>query len=282
MERGQKAAKKPPIAIRAFSKDSSTPSYSGATVGIPLDRRRLYVDQQQEGPGGVLVAAALAVASAGAFAQDRYDRSLRRSSDDQRTTNMTIAMTTMATARTTTRGHRRAAAGHAGSRQHAAAANAGTKRAYDQRGYGGPAAAHVAGGAVLGGIVGAVIGHQIGHGDGRRAATAAGAVVGAAIGTQQAQRRAGYAVGAAARVHGAALRDALPRRVAGAHRRLPRDLRVQRPPPGDRAAVSPRRPHPRAGRREPGASSDTSCLPWRCGRPSTAKAARIAVSAANR
>ena len=51
----------------------------------------------------------------------------------------------------------------------------------------------VAGGAILGGIVGAVIGHQIGHGHGRDAATAAGAVIGAAVGGNQAQRRAAYA-----------------------------------------------------------------------------------------
>jgi len=51
----------------------------------------------------------------------------------------------------------------------------------------------VAGGAVLGALIGGVLGHQIGHGQGRDAATAAGVVVGAAIGGQQAQRRAAYA-----------------------------------------------------------------------------------------
>ena len=66
---------------------------------------------------------------------------------------------------------------------------------YDDRGYHGnsPLPRSSAGGAVLGGIVGAVIGHQIGHGRGRDAATAVGAVVGAAVGSQQAQRRAAYA-----------------------------------------------------------------------------------------
>jgi uncharacterized protein YcfJ len=64
----------------------------------------------------------------------------------------------------------------------------------DNRGYGNsPLPRSTAGGAVLGGIVGAVIGHQFGHGQGRDAATAAGAVIGAAVGSQQAQRRAAYA-----------------------------------------------------------------------------------------
>jgi uncharacterized protein YcfJ len=64
---------------------------------------------------------------------------------------------------------------------------------YDTRGRGnGPLPRSSAGGAVLGGVIGAVIGHQIGHGRGRDAATAAGAVVGAAVGSQQAQRRGAY------------------------------------------------------------------------------------------
>jgi uncharacterized protein YcfJ len=64
----------------------------------------------------------------------------------------------------------------------------------DNRGYGNsPLPRSAAGGAVLGGIVGAVLGHQIGHGHQRDAATAVGAVVGAAIGSQQAQRRAAQA-----------------------------------------------------------------------------------------
>jgi uncharacterized protein YcfJ len=63
----------------------------------------------------------------------------------------------------------------------------------DERSYGASPLPHtVAGGAILGGIVGAVLGHQIGHGQGRDAATAAGAVIGAAVGGKQAQRRAGY------------------------------------------------------------------------------------------
>ena len=82
----------------------------------------------------------------------------------------------------------------------------------DDRGYGNsPLPRSAAGGAVLGGIVGAVLGHQIGHGHGRDAATAAGAVVGAAVGSQQAQRRAAYASAPPQSVHGAALRDALSR-----------------------------------------------------------------------
>jgi uncharacterized protein YcfJ len=64
----------------------------------------------------------------------------------------------------------------------------------DDRGYGnGPLPRSVAGGAILGAVIGGVLGHQIGHGRGRDAATAAGVVVGAAVGSQQAQRRAGNA-----------------------------------------------------------------------------------------
>ena len=125
---------------------------------------------------------------------------------------------------------------------------------YDERAMvrrSGGMAAQVAGSTLLGAVIGAVIGNQIGHGHGRKAATAGGAVIGAAIGHQQGMRRSGYTP-PPQRVHRAALRDALSRRMAGACRRLPRDLRVPRPPPGDAAAVSSRRSHPRARRREPG------------------------------
>jgi uncharacterized protein YcfJ len=64
----------------------------------------------------------------------------------------------------------------------------------DERGHGGGALPRsAAGGAVLGAVIGGVLGHQIGSGRGRDAATAAGVVIGAAVGSQQAQRRAGYA-----------------------------------------------------------------------------------------
>ncbi len=63
---------------------------------------------------------------------------------------------------------------------------------------------------MLGALIGGVLGHQIGHGRGRDAATAAG--VGRRRGRRwaagQAPRR--LCRGAAAPVHGAALRDALP------------------------------------------------------------------------
>jgi uncharacterized protein YcfJ len=66
----------------------------------------------------------------------------------------------------------------------------------DERGYGnGPLPRSTAGGAVLGAVIGGVLGHQIGHGRGRDAATAAGVVIGAAVGGQQAQRRAAQAAG---------------------------------------------------------------------------------------
>jgi uncharacterized protein YcfJ len=54
-------------------------------------------------------------------------------------------------------------------------------------GYGGPRSN--AGGALVGALVGGVLGSQIGSGRGRDAATAAGAVIGAGIGHEQAKRR---------------------------------------------------------------------------------------------
>ena len=66
----------------------------------------------------------------------------------------------------------------------------------DERGNGnGPLPRSTAGGAVLGAVIGGVLGHQIGSGRGRDAATAAGVVIGAAVGGQQAQRRAAQAAG---------------------------------------------------------------------------------------
>jgi uncharacterized protein YcfJ len=47
-----------------------------------------------------------------------------------------------------------------------------------------------AGGALIGAVIGGVIGHQIGSGRGRDAATAAGAVIGAGVGARQGERRA--------------------------------------------------------------------------------------------
>ena len=57
----------------------------------------------------------------------------------------------------------------------------------DDRGYGG--SRNTAGGAILGAVIGGVLGHQIGSGRGRDAATAAGVVIGAGIGQRQAERR---------------------------------------------------------------------------------------------
>jgi uncharacterized protein YcfJ len=47
-----------------------------------------------------------------------------------------------------------------------------------------------AGGAILGAVIGGVLGHQIGSGRGRDAATAAGVVIGAGVGARQAERNA--------------------------------------------------------------------------------------------
>lgn len=57
----------------------------------------------------------------------------------------------------------------------------------DDRGRGGSRSA--AGGTLLGAVIGGVIGSQVGSGRGRDAATAAGAVIGAGIGHSQAQKR---------------------------------------------------------------------------------------------
>jgi uncharacterized protein YcfJ len=56
----------------------------------------------------------------------------------------------------------------------------------DDRRNGGPRTS--AGGAILGAVIGGVIGHQIGSGRGRDAATAAGAVIGAGVGARQGER----------------------------------------------------------------------------------------------
>ena len=61
----------------------------------------------------------------------------------------------------------------------------------DDRRYDGPRTS--AGGALLGAVIGGVLGHQIGHGRGRDAATAAGAVIGAGVGARQAERNSGNA-----------------------------------------------------------------------------------------
>ena len=139
-----------------------------------------------------LVAAAMAAASAGALAQDRYDdrpyndRPYDQSPQDGRYDNGDDAydyarvvdvqpLVTRVRVSTPQR-------------------ECWDETRVDNRGHGNsPLPRSAAGGAVLGGIVGAVLGHQIGHGQGRDAATAVGAVVGAAVGSQQAQRRAAYA-----------------------------------------------------------------------------------------
>jgi uncharacterized protein YcfJ len=136
-----------------------------------------------------LVAAAVAAASAGAFAQNRYDDrpdSSEQGPHDDRYDNgddpydyaRVVDVQPLVTRVRVSTPQR----------------ECWDETRVDDRGYGNSPLPHTsAGGAVLGGIVGAVIGHQIGHGHGRDAATAAGAVIGAAVGSQQAQRRAAYA-----------------------------------------------------------------------------------------
>ncbi|MEO8018584.1 MAG: glycine zipper 2TM domain-containing protein [Pseudomonadota bacterium] len=144
-----------------------------------------------------LLAASFTVASAGAFAQDRYDqrgydqrgydqngydqgRDADRNYDDRdgvyeyaRVVDVQ-PLTTRVRVTTPQR-------------------ECWDESRYDERGNGnGPMPRTSAGGAVLGAVIGGVLGHQIGHGRGRDAATAAGVVVGAAVGSRQAQRRNGY------------------------------------------------------------------------------------------
>jgi uncharacterized protein YcfJ len=134
-----------------------------------------------------LVAAAITIASAGAFAQgpDPYDRpdpgrydQHRYDNDDGYDYARVIDVQPLTTRVRVTTPQRAC----------------WDETRVDDRGYGnGPLPRSSAGGAVLGAVIGGVLGHQIGHGRGRDAATAVGAVVGAAVGSQQAQRRAGAA-----------------------------------------------------------------------------------------
>jgi len=129
-----------------------------------------------------LVAAAVTAASAGAFAQDRYDD--RPDYDQGRYENDAYDYARVIDVQPLVTRVR---------------VSTPQRECWDERrvdnapAYNSALPRSGAGGAVLGGIVGAVIGHQIGHGQGRDAATAAGAVIGAAVGHQQALKRAAYA-----------------------------------------------------------------------------------------
>jgi uncharacterized protein YcfJ len=132
------------------------------------------------------LAAAFTVASAGAFAQDRYDdgRYNDRPYDDRPYEDGNGVydyakvidvqpLTTRVRVSTPQR-------------------ECWDETRYDEGGYqSGPHGARVGGSTLLGAAIGAVIGNQIGHGQGRKAATAAGAVIGAGIGHQQGMRRYG-------------------------------------------------------------------------------------------
>ena len=126
-----------------------------------------------------LVAAAMTLASAGAFAQDRYDRHDDRYDDrydsrydggayDYARVVDVQPLTTRVRVSTPQR-------------------ECWDETRVDDRGYGGQRSS--AGGALLGAVIGGVIGSQVGSGRGRDAATAAGAVIGAGIGHSQAQKR---------------------------------------------------------------------------------------------
>ena len=128
-----------------------------------------------------VVAAALAVASAGAIAQDRYGNPYDSQYDDGRYDDAggydyakVIDVQPL-----TTR----------------VRVSAPQQECWDETRYENvhePMPDSVAGGTLLGAVIGAAIGNQIGSGHGRHMATAGGAVIGAAIGHNTAMRHSGY------------------------------------------------------------------------------------------
>jgi len=129
---------------------------------------------------GVL-AAMCGMASAGAFAQDRYDDGYGPRYDDRDAGSAYDYAKVLDVQPLTTR-----------VRVSTPQRECWDETRYDEGGYSpGPHGPQVAGSTLLGAAIGAVIGHQIGHGQGRDFATAAGAVVGAGIGHQQGMRRYG-------------------------------------------------------------------------------------------
>ena len=136
----------------------------------------------------LVLAVALAVGSAGAMAQDRYDPNPRYDDryddrydgrDDGRYDDGAYDYARVVDVQPLTRRVRVTTPQR----------ECWNETRYDQQPYYGPSRER-AGGTLLGAAIGAVIGHQIGHGRGRDAATVAGAVVGGAIGRDQAERRA--------------------------------------------------------------------------------------------
>ena len=137
-----------------------------------------------------VVAAAMTIASAGAFAQDRYDRPNDRYDDrfddrfddryDSRYDGGAYDYARVVDVQPLTTRVR---------------VSTPQRECWDEtrvdQGRGGPRTS--AGGAILGAVIGGVIGHQIGSGRGRDAATAAGAVIGAGVGARQAERNSGNA-----------------------------------------------------------------------------------------
>jgi len=129
------------------------------------------------------VAAALTVASAGAFAQDRYGNPYDPRHEggyegpdagyDYAKVVDVEPLTTRVRVTTPQR-------------------ECWDETRYDNGGYTtGGHGQQVAGHTILGAVIGGVIGNQIGSGQGRHAARAAGAVIGAAIGHEQGMRRYG-------------------------------------------------------------------------------------------
>ena len=240
-----------------------------STVGISLDRRRLYVDQQQE-----TIVSLVARLCRRRDARMRLPGPLRRSTirrsespyeqdphDDRYDDAATMRLRLRHAWSTCSRWSRVCASA-------LRSANAGMKPASTIVGMRNRPAAAVAGGDACSARVDRR-GHRPPDWPWARAAmpaTAGGARAGAAIGPpagaasrgQHARRppRGTRCSAETPRYH-----DEWQERIDGYRR----DLRVQRSPPGDRDAVPPRRSHPRAGRREPGGVSERVVCHRRCG-----------------
>jgi uncharacterized protein YcfJ len=123
------------------------------------------------------VAAALAVASAGAVAQDRYGNPYDSQYDDGADAYDYARVIDVQPLTTRVR------------------VSTPQQECWDETRYEPvhePMPNSVAGGTLLGAVIGAAIGNQIGSGHGRHIATASGAVIGAAIGHNTAMRNSGY------------------------------------------------------------------------------------------
>ena len=137
-----------------------------------------------------MATAAFALASAGAFAQDRYGRYDQR--NDQRYDNRYDQRDDRYDSRYDGDGYDYARVVDVEPLMTRVRVSTPERECWDETRVDDRDRARTsAGGALIGAVIGGVIGHQIGSGRGRDAATAAGAVIGAGVGAHQAERRAG-------------------------------------------------------------------------------------------